>query len=190
MANLKRYQEAMHKLFERPGIIFMSTVWMQSQMTDLLILKKHPNIRAEFLNSDALNPIPKVMARERAEYTTKSLENLTEEFAEFFHDLLLERCIHDLKENLLIRNAIAHAQLNTGRASGDYLLHYPRSSRKMDEFITTFELKSPEELSNPPMLVLEFDDQRFGAHWDRCVRISESFRAIAESMDIPYEKIC
>lgn len=60
----------------------------------------------------------------------------------------------------------------------------------MEKLIAFFDLVPSENLSDPPMLVLDFDDERYSAHWDRCVRLEECFRAIAKSMDIPYEKIC
>ena len=190
MADWKRNQEGLRNLFERPGIVLMLSVWMQSQMIDLLILKRHPDIRAEFLNSDALNPIPKLMVKERAEYTKKSLQNIVTEFEESFKGLLSERCIHDLKETVYIRNAIAHAQLNTGRASGDFLLYYPSRQSGTKEFIVFFDLVCPENSSDPPMFTLRFDDERYSEHWDRCVRLEECLREIAMSMDIPYEKVC
>ncbi len=190
MADRKRNQEAFRSFLERPGIVLMLSVWMQSQMIDLLILKRHPSIRAEFLNSDELKPIPKLMVKERAEYTTKALQNIVKAFEESFKGLLSERCIHDLKETVYIRNAIAHAQLNTGRASGDFLLYYPSGRSVTKKFIDFFDLVCPENPSDPPMFTLRFDDERYNAHWDRCIRLEECFRAIAKSMDIPYEKIC
>lgn len=190
MADQKRIQEGLRNFFERPGIVLMLSVWMQSQMINLLILKSHPDLQAKFLNSDTSNPIPKLMVRERAEYTTKPLQNIVTEFEKSFKGLLSERCIHDLKETVYIRNAIAHAQLNTGRTSGDFLLYYPSRQSVTKEFIDFFDLVCPENPSDPPMFTLRFDDEQYSEHWDRCVRLEECFRAIAMSMDIPYEKIC
>ena len=190
MADWKRNQEALRSFFERPGFVLMLSVWMQSQMIDLLILKRHPDLQTEFLNSDASNPIPKLMVRERADYTTESLQNIVKAFEESFKDLLSERCIRDLKETVYIRNAIAHAQLKTGRASGDFLLYYPNRQSVTKEFIDFFDLVCPENPSDPPMFTLRFDDERYDAHRARYVRLEECFSAIANSMDIPYEKLC
>ena len=190
MQNRNRSLEGFRSFLERPGIVFMLSVWMQSQMIDLLILKRHPEIRAEFLNSNANHPIPKLMVKGRARFTTRSFEDLVDEFTESFQDLLSSSCSRDLKETAYFRNAIAHAQINTGRASGDFLLFFPRREAKMKELTEFFGLVRPENPSDPPMLVLDFDEERYGAHWDRCVRLEECFRAIAMNMDIPYEKIC
>ena len=131
-----------------------------------------------------------LMVKERAEYTTRPLPTIPNEFVESFQDLFSESCIHDIEENHLIRNAIAHAQLNTGRASGDFLLYYPSGRSVTKKFVDFFDLVCPESPSDPPMFTLRFDDERYNAHWDRCIRLEECFRAIAKSMDIPYEKIC
>ena len=114
MADWKRNQEALRSFFERPGIVLMLSVWMQSQMIDLLILKTHPDLQAEFLHSDASNPIPKLMVRERVDYTTESLQNIVKAFEESFKDLLSERCIHDLETAISVMQCTRSVENWTG----------------------------------------------------------------------------
>ena len=86
-------EEATENLI-RAGEIFMYTVWLQSQMSDLLILKKNPDLIAPFV----ANPekVPSEMAQLRAAYWERHFGSVKEEFRSEFADMLSEQELKDI----------------------------------------------------------------------------------------------
>jgi len=56
----------------------MYSVWLQNQMTDLIILKKHPDIIDEFIGNPLV--IPSFMHKVRVNYWEKQFYTVKEEF--------------------------------------------------------------------------------------------------------------
>ena len=171
----------------RAGEFFIYSLWLQGQMADLIVLKKHPELVPEFVKSPST--IPAGMSEKRAHYWEKSFSAVMAEFLKLFEHLLSSEQIIDLKSIYFLRNAIAHSHVSLAR---DYFLYRPWGGEKQEaEIIKALDLKPLENQSNPLMLKLSFhDDRRYLFEFDRIKRLDEiCFETVAMDVGIPHSRI-
>jgi predicted RNase H-like HicB family nuclease len=168
----------------RAGELFMHSMWIQSQMVDLLILKKHPAIHSEFIDNPVT--IPNVLFLNRAEYWKKDFNHIRKELiAEFTVD---PKHKEDLEALYHLRNAIAHCHVSMGR---DYFLYRPKGDSKEQSMIAALKLERKTNEANPSILKLAFDnDDHYYERFSHIQRLdAECFSALAQSISIPHSRI-
>ena len=102
------------------GIIFMFTVWLQGQMSDLIIFNKNKHLIPDFIASP--KRVPSEFHQIRVVYWEKLFGPVKNEFKEEFADILSNSERKDVEEIYHLRNMIAHAHVSTGRK---YMLYRP-----------------------------------------------------------------
>lgn len=171
----------------RAGEFFMLCLWLQGQMTDLIILESNPEYRKPFVSSP--EKIPREMALIRADYWQKDFSSIKKEFETVFGDLVSEAAREDLVAIGALRNAIAHCHVSVGR---DYLLYRPsRGEKQENEIIAALKLKPARSQSEPILLKISlYDDKRYFKDFDRIKRLDEQcFKEIASHIGIPHGRI-
>jgi len=172
---------------QRAGELFMYSVWIQSQMTDLIILKKHPEFIDEFVGNPLV--IPRLMHKARVNYWEKQFHTVKEEFKQVFSGMLQEDEIIDLECVYHIRNAIAHSHVSLGR---DYMLFRPgRGANQEQEIKKVFGLAPKVDQSHPMILKLTFyDENRYLYNFNQIKRLDEiCFERLSKSIGIPHSRI-
>ena len=172
---------------KRAGELFIYSVWLQGQMSDLIILKKNPEYIEDFVNNPSR--IPKLIHQQRVKYWEKQFHSVKEEFKKVFSNMLLEDELNDLESVYHIRNAIAHSHVSLGR---DYMLFRPaRGARQEQEIKETFGLTPIEDESDPMMLKLTFyDDDRYLRTFNQIKRLDEvCFERLSNNIGIPHSRI-
>jgi hypothetical protein len=168
------------------GLIFIFTVWLQSQMCDLIILKKNPEFIADFVANPA--QVPAQFSRLRANYWERQFGEVKKEFVEVFSDLLTEKDLNDIGQIYHIRNMIGHAHVSVGR---DYMLYRPGNTRKEQEVLATFKPEPVAGQSDPLMIKLSFwRPEVFKSLSEQVERIDQvCFGRLAESIGVPHDRI-
>jgi len=172
---------------QRSGELFMYSVWLQNQMTDLIILKKHPDIIDKFIGNPLV--IPSFMHKVRVNYWEKQFYTVKEEFKKVFSGMLQEDEINDLECVYHIRNAIAHSHISLGR---DYMLFRPgRGANQEQEIMKVFGLTPKVDQSHPMILKLTFyDDNTYLYNFNQIKRLDEiCFERLSKSIGIPHSRI-
>lgn len=170
---------------QRAGEFFMYSIWLQGQMSDLIILNRNKNIIPEFIDNPS--QVPSQMSEERAKYWEKQFRSVKTEFTETF--TLSAQHKNDLDAVYHLRNAIAHSHVSMGRS---YLLYRPaRGEKQEQEIVSTLGLSPVEGQSNPLMLKLSFDNEdEYMNDFNRIKRLDEEcFKVIATSVGIPQSRI-
>ena len=171
----------------RAGEYFMHSIWIQCQMSDLIILKTHPEFIENFINDPTR--IPEQMRSYRISYWEKQFYSVKEEFKQIFEGFLVEEDIEDLEYVYQMRNAIAHSHISLGR---DYFLFRPARGEQQEKGIKeTFKLKPKEDASDPMVVKLTFhDDARYFQDFNRIKRLDEiCFERLSNIIGIPHSKI-
>jgi hypothetical protein len=171
----------------RAGEIFMYTIWLQSQMSDMLILKRKVELIPPFVEND--KRIPSEMAQLRATYWERQFSSVKDEFEIEFGDQLSEQDISDLDHILHARNMIAHAHVSLAR---DYMLYRPSGGeRKEQTLIDALGLKPIEGQAQPLMLKLQFQrDDIYNGLFQRIKRLDEvCFERLCQSIKVPHGRV-
>jgi hypothetical protein len=171
----------------RAGEFFIYTLWIQSQMADLIILKKNPDIVDDFISNPSR--IPQVMFDERVQYWEKQFFQVKEEFETIFSGIISDDDRKDLAAIYYLRNAIAHSHVSLGR---DYFLYRPARGEAQEQDIkSTLGLSPKPDQADPMILKMSFyDDDKYFFDFNRIKRLDEScFKVIAESIGIPHSRI-
>lgn len=170
---------------QRAGEFFMHTIWLQGQMSDLIILNRNTGIISEFIDNPS--QIPSLMSAERVKYWEQEFHSVKNEFTETF--TISDQHKSDLDTVYHLRNAIAHSHVSMGRS---YLLYRPaRGGRQEREIISTLGLSAVEGQSDPLMLKLSFDNEdQYLNDFNRIKRLDEEcFKTIATNIGIPQSRI-
>lgn len=170
---------------QRAGEFFMYSIWLQGQMSDLIILNRNAHIIPEFIDNPS--QVPSVMSEERSRYWEKQFHSIKKEFLETF--TISDQHKNDLDAIYHLRNAIAHSHVSMGRS---YLLYRPaRGEKQEQEIVSTFGLSPVEGQSDPLMLKLSFDnDVEYVNEFNRIKRLDEDcFKTIATNIGIPQSRI-
>ena len=116
------------------GLIFVFTVWLQGQMSDLVLLKKNPALVRAFVSDPT--KVPSDFQKLRVSYWEKQFGDVKKEFIEVFSDQLTEPELVDIEQIFHVRNMIGHAHISIGR---DYMLYRPGHERKEQEVLAAFK---------------------------------------------------
>jgi hypothetical protein len=177
-------EEILQTNLRRAGEFFMHSLWIQSQMVDLIILNQKPEIHDRFVDNPEQIPEPMVVAR--ADYWTKDFYQVKTEFIEAFNiDDVHQR---DLEAVYHLRNAIAHAHVSMGR---EYFLYRPRGAAREQGMIEALDLARKPDEAYPVTLKLDFhDDEHYFAQFSWFQRLDSTyFSEIAESIGIPHSRV-
>ncbi len=175
------------KNFNRAGYFFICTVWIQSQLSDLIILKKNPHLVEEFVANPA--QIPTVMGQQRIILWQKMFAKIVEEFENLFKNEISAQCSKDLQTIMHLRNAIAHAHVSLGRP---YLLYRPDSQPKLDQIVSDLQVIVPSnDVHDPIVLKLNFSDEKiYNQNFDAITRLDQQhLRSIAELIGISHSRV-
>lgn len=168
------------------GLIFISTVWLQSQMSDLVILKTNPKLVPAFL----ANPerVPAEFSRLRASFWEKQFGEVKNALCSAFADTLSDSEVVDIEQIYHVRNMIAHAHVSVGR---DYMLYRPSGTRKEREVIASFSPRPVDDQSDPLMLKLSFwRPDVFESLSAQIERIDQlCFSRLAASIGVPHGRV-
>ena len=170
---------------QRAGELFVHSIWLQSQMCDLIILSRHPDIIPQFIKNPSR--IPEFMATERTNHWQKSFRSIKQEFTKEF--VISDQHKNDLDAIYVMRNAIAHSHVSIARS---YFLYRPTGGkRKEDDIIATLNISPVEDQSDPLTMKLRFDDNDgYMYNFNRIKRLDEEcFKSIADSIGIPQSRI-
>lgn len=171
----------------RAGELFMCTVWLQSQMSDLLIMRKNPHLVAPFVD----NPerVPSEMATIRTKYWERYFGSVKEEFVSTFKSDLFEDELKDLEVLFHTRNMIAHAHVSVERK---YMLYRPAGGPKKEKaLIEALSLQPVENQAKPLQVLLEYwKDEQYLSVFARIKRLDEvCFERICTLMSVPHGRI-
>ena len=169
------------------GIVFMFTTWLQGQMSDLIILKKNPNLIQDFV----ANPerVPREFHQIRVTYWEKQFGPVKNEFKEVFSDLLTDDEKKDVEEIYHLRNMIAHAHVSVGR---DYMLYRPYGgSQREQRLIDDLGLQPIDDQSDPMILKIElWREDKFSNASGLIERVEQVIlKKIADNLGIPHGRI-
>ncbi len=175
------------KNFRRGGEYFVLSLWIQSQMTDLIIFYDHPRIIKRFVERP--KTIPKILRDKRMKYWQKDFGYIKKEFLKRFKNDLTEQCGKDIDIVYGIRNAIGHSYVSLAR---NYFLYRPGSRKKLNEYKKAFDRPTPSGDAAKPT-IYEFDfsnDQIYLHNFAAIQRMDEvHLKAIAESLKVPHSRI-
>lgn len=168
------------------GLIFIFTVWLQGQMSDLVILKKNPDLIADFVANP--DKVPPSFHKLRVGYWERQFGDVKREFVEVFSDQLTDQDLNDIDQIYHIRNMIGHAHVSVGR---DYMLYRPRNTRKEQEVLATFKPESVADQADPVTIKLSFwKPEVFKSLSDQIERIDHvCFAKLAQSLGVSHGRI-
>ena len=175
------------KNLTRAGHFFMSSLWIQGQMVDLIILSKHPRIRKRFI--ERKKRVPTIMSKERMIYWQKDFAEVSKEFVSIFNDLLTDDARKDIDTIYYLRNAIAHSHISFAL---DYLLYRPKGARKkVRDIIRSLGVTKRPSAASPIVFKLSFgDDAKYEKTFEVVTRTDQThMKAVADWLKIPHSRI-
>jgi hypothetical protein len=179
--------EDISKNLRRGGEYFVLSIWIQSQMADLIILKDHPRIIKRFIERPA--KIPKTLRDKRMLFWQKDFGFVKKEFLRRFKNELSEQCIKDIDTIYGIRNAIGHSYVSLAR---NYFLYRPGSRKKLNEFKKAFDVANPNvDASKPRVFKFDFSNDKIYLHNFAAIQRMDEvhLQSLAKSMGIPHSRI-
>lgn len=172
-------ENIINKNLRRCGEYFIYSLWIQSQMVDLIILNRHPKIIKRFIKNSST--VPYTLVKERMTFWQKSFggkDGIKNYFEKEFEDKLTKQDRDDLNTVDFFRNAIAHSSVSLGRP---FLLYKPESWRKKDLLKKINIIKPKEKTHSPLVFKIDFTKDDF---------YSKNFDSIKRLDEIVIEKIC
>jgi len=168
------------------GLIFIFTVWLQGQMSDLVILKTNPHLIADFVSDPT--KVPPIFSKLRVSYWERQFGDVKRELVEAFSDQLTEQDLIDIDQIYHVRNMIAHAHVSVGR---DYMLYRPGNTRREQQVLATFNPQPVADQADPVMIKLSFwRPEVFKSMSDQIERLDQGcFARLAESLGVPHGRI-
>ena len=169
------------------GIIFMFTVWLQGQMSDLLILKNNPELISDFVKEPKC--IPEEFYAIRVRYWEKQFGPIKNEFNKVFFDILTNEEKTDLEEIYHLRNMIAHAQISIDR---NYMLYRPfGGTRREQKIIDDLKLHSVDNPSEPTVFKVElWREDKFLYASNLIERFEKvTLKKVSNDVGIPHSRI-
>ena len=169
------------------GIVFMFTVWIQSQMSDLIIFKNNPNLIRDFIATS--ERVPREFHQIRVSYWEKQFGSVKNEFKEVFSDLLTNNEKKDIEEIYHLRNMIAYAHVSVGR---DYMLYRPYGGRIREQrLIEALDIQPIDDQSDPMILKIElWRKDRFANASTLIERFEQTtLKGIADNLGVPHGRI-
>jgi hypothetical protein len=165
----------------------MFTTWLQSQMSDLIIFRKNPDLIPDFV----ANPqkVPMAFHHIRVTYWEKQFGPVKSEFMNVFSEKLTENEKNDVEEIYHLRNMIAHAHVSVGR---DYMLYRPSGgSRREQKLIADLNLQPIDDQADPMVLKIElWRKDRFANASKLIERFDQvTLKKISEDLGVPHGRI-
>ena len=180
-------EEDINKNLRRGGEYFILSIWIQSQMADLIVFHDHPRIIKRFIAQP--ETIPKTLRDERMKYWQKDFGFIKKEFLKRFGDILSEQCQNDLNVIYGIRNAIGHSYVSLAR---NYFLYRPSSKRKLNEFKKSFNVQNPDsDASKPRVFKFDFSNDKIYLHNFAAIQRMDEvhLKSLATNMNISHSRI-
>jgi len=107
----------------KAGRFLVYSLWIQSQLSDLVILNKNKEIINDFNTKPV---IPEILLKERFVFWERDFKEVKEIFEKELSELLDEQAKKDLNTIYYLRNAISHSQVSVGRK---YLFYKPKNEK-------------------------------------------------------------
>lgn len=168
------------------GLIFIFTVWLQGQMSDLTILKKNPELVPDFLSSPSY--IPPAFRNLRINSWERQFGDVKRDFVDAFSGELTAQELEDIEQLVHMRNMIAHAHVSVGR---DYMLYRPSNPKKELAVRDAFKPERVQDRSDPLVLKLSFwKPDVFNGLSAQIERLDQKcFARLARSLGVPHGRI-
>lgn len=169
----------------RAGEVFLLSLWLQGQMSDLLVLHEHRELIAPFVADPAVMPAEFVQLRTAA--WERDFAPVAADFIAAFGGDIEQQDRADLTYLGALRNAIAHAHVSIARP---YLLYRPQQARE-GRVLDALKVQPRSGASEPPLLKLDFtDDARYLGDFERIARLDRGcFARVAASVGVPHSRI-
>ncbi len=169
------------------GELFIYSLWLQSQMTDLIILSKHPKIRKRFVSRP--QKIPATLRIERMKYWRKDFGVIRQEFEKEFAGSISVEAQSDLRRVYNLRNAIAHSYVSLAR---DYFLYRPSGKgARTRKLAKEFGVTKKADSAKPTLFKISFaDDAPYLSMFAVMQRLDTvHLRSFADKLGIPHSRI-
>lgn len=168
------------------GILFMFSVWLQSQMVDLVIFSKHPDLISNFVAHP--DKIPREFHQLRAKYWEKDFSQIKTEFLSVFASKLSGKEVEDIEHVYHLRNMIGHAHVSIAR---NYMLFRPGGEKRERAIVDAFKPELVTDQSDPLMFKLEFwKPDIFKAFSDLMERVDQQcLDRVATDLGVPHGRI-
>lgn len=171
----------------RAGELFTLLSWIQGQINDLLIFRRHPALVEPFLNNPEVMPAQFVDLRVAG--WQKYFQTVVDEFLATFADQLHEKEIVSLQQLVDFRNIIGHAHYSLAR---DYLLYRPNGGEAREaKLIERLGIKPREGATRPALFKLDLSrDDVYLAIFNEVVSIDEHcLGRIATTLGLKHSRI-
>ncbi len=171
----------------RGGEYFIYSLWIQSQMTDLIILAEHPKIIKRFVAFD--KKIPPPLVRGRMKYWQEDFGYIKKRFLKVFENKLSKQAMADLEIIYHIRNAIGHSYVSLAR---NYFLYRPGSAKKYREFKKAFNINTSNSKHAKPIVIkFNFSDDKIYLHNFGAIQRTDEqhLKKLANELNIPHPRI-
>lgn len=181
-------EENIIKNLSRAGEYLVYSIWIQNQLTDLIILNRNKNIIEDFINTR--ETIPLALKEERYKFWEKDFKEIKKEFEKEFADNLTEQAKADLNTIYLLRNAIAHSNISLAR---NYLFYKPKNKKIFQSFKEWLIMKneSTPDLNIPTIIKIDFsNDEIYFRNFGAIKRMDEVFlKNLCGKISVPHERI-
>lgn len=180
-------KEDIDKNLLRGGEYFILSLWIQSQMTDLIIFKDHPRIIKRF--TEQPKKIPKTLRDKRMKYWKNDFGFIKKEFLNKFKNSLTSQGIGDIETIYAIRNAIGHSHVSLAR---NYFLYRPGNRKKLTEFKKAFDIQRPDsDIAKPIVFKFDFSNDEIYLHNFAAIQRMDEIhlKSLAESLGVPHSRI-
>ncbi|MEK7460413.1 MAG: hypothetical protein AAB628_02600 [Patescibacteria group bacterium] len=178
--------EDIDRSLTRAGRLLVYSLWIQSQLSDLIILNRNKEIINDFNN----NPIiPEILQKERFIFWEKNFKEVKEIFEEELADLLTEQAKVDLNTIYYLRNAISHSNVSVGRK---YLLYKPNNEKIMTSIKEIMHISNKDEVgANPDLIKIDYSkDSNYINNSSLIKRFDEIFlKKVCQTMGILHERV-
>lgn len=169
----------------RAGELFVLTLWLQSQMGDLLIFRNHPVLLDGFHATPAR--VPDAVHALRLPNWENDFTPIKSAFIEAFSTVLTPQDVQDLEYVAAIRNAIGHSHVSIGR---DYFLYRPRQ-RSEQVALEALRPRTVEGQSDPIVVKLAFyRDEEYLRTFAIIKRLDEDcFKRVSDVVGVEHRRI-
>lgn len=180
-------EDDINKNLHRGGEYFILSIWIQSQMVDLIIFHDHPRIIKRFTEQPQV--IPKTLKDKRMRYWQRDFRYIKDEFLKRFEKSLSEQCRNDIDTIFGIRNAIGHSYVSLAR---NYFLYRPGNKKKLNEFKKAFNMKKfDSHASKPRIFKFDFSNDKIYLHNFAAIQRMDEIhlKFLSDNLGVPHSRI-
>lgn len=172
--------------FTKAGRFLIYSLWIQSQLSDLIILNRNKEIIND-LNTNSI--IPEILLKERFIFWEKDFKEVKKTFESEFSNLLTAQAKIDLNTIYYLRNAISHSQVSVGRK---YLLYKPNNEKTLTSIMEIMNITNKDE-PNLVKNIIKIDysnDSNYHNNMNLIKRFDETFlKEVCKNIGIHHPKI-